>query len=213
MAFDASLFGRSRILSLKNGSDLIEQALGYVETAVAEEVDAVKVCLAERLVVDIIMNVLEKTRELNPLVNEYLYENQFHEGAFGDSAEVALAASVRELSSQTLPQSERFTSSFESVYRISAGGCAFRADPQLGNCFFEAGSGVLRDYRPINGKELGLTEWLRRVRKEAPRPTFLFPEQIAGPDLMFVFREAGGTRRVVFAVQVRNPSSRDLRSD
>jgi hypothetical protein len=47
MAFDADLFGRSRMLSLETGSALIEQALEYVETAESDGVRPSKVCLPE----------------------------------------------------------------------------------------------------------------------------------------------------------------------
>jgi hypothetical protein len=147
------------------------------------------------------------------LVHNYLYENQFHEGAFGDVAEVGLATSVKRLSSQTLPQSERFTSVFQTVYKISAkpGGCALKEDARLADCFLEEGYGLPSDWRPPKGEKLGLTDWLHRVRKSDARPTFLFPEQVAGPDLMFVFKEREGTRRVIFAIQVWTSCKRTSR--
>lgn len=200
MAFDADLFGRSRILPLKSGADLIEQALGYVERAESKGVEALQVCLAERMVVDSVMDYLKETGELETLVDDYIHENQFHEGAFGDAAEVALAASI--LKSQTLPQSENFISAFQTVYKISATGCEFKDDANLANCFLEKGLGLRSDYGLPKSGEMGLTDWLRRVRVGGYRPTFLFPEKVAGPDLMFVFKEREGTRRVVFAIQV-----------
>jgi hypothetical protein len=84
--------------------------------------------------VDSVIDYLMETGEFESLVNNYLYENQFHQGAFGDAAEVGLASSVRQLSSQALPQLERFISAFETVYKISATGCAFRKDAQLATC-------------------------------------------------------------------------------
>ena len=94
MAFDPDLFGRSRILSSESSAELIEQALGYVETSEGEGVEAVKESLVERLVVDSVMEHLVETKQLQPLVIDYLYANQFHEGALGDAAEVGLAFSV-----------------------------------------------------------------------------------------------------------------------
>jgi hypothetical protein len=202
IALDADLFGRSRILNLKEGGDLIEQALGHVDTFASEGVEGVKVCLAERLVVDSVIEYFEETGKLEPLINDYLHDNQFHEGAFGDAAEVGLAASVKNLSSESLSPQERFISVFQDVYWISENGCAFNADAGLANCVLVEGVGVARDYSPEEGGKLGLTDWLRRVCEGAPRPTFLFPEPVAGPDLMFVFKEKEGNRRVIFAVQV-----------
>ena len=108
MAFDADLFGRSRILSSESSAELIEQALGYVETSEGKGVEAVKVSLVERLVVDSVMEHLVETKQLQPLVNEYIYANKFHEGAVGDAAVVGLAFSVNGRSSQELPQRREF---------------------------------------------------------------------------------------------------------
>ena len=205
MAIDADLFGRSRILCSNSTSDLIEQALGYVESASSEGVEAIRVCLAERLVVESVMEYLEETGQLMTLVDEYLYANQFSETAIGEATEFGFAVSVKWLSSQTLPQRQDFVSAFDTVYRISAAGCAFNQKLDLGNFSLEAGDGLSRDYRSDNGENLGLTQWLRLVRENAPRPTFFFPEQVAGPDVMFVFKENGGMKRIVFAIQVFIP--------
>lgn len=202
MALDADLFGRSRILCSKSSAELIEQALGYVEEAESEGVDAVKVCLAERLVVDSVMEHLEDTGNLETLVDNYLYAHQFYEGALGDAAEFGLAASVNRLSSQTLPQREEFVSAFDNVYKISATDCAFNRKLNLANFVLEKGGGLRRDYMPADVKDWGLIRWLELVREKKPRPTFLFPEQVAGPDLMFVYKEKDGAKRIVFAIQV-----------
>lgn len=209
MAFDADPFGRSRILCSNSSSELIEQALGYVESAASEGVEAVKVCLAERLIVDSVIEHLEKTCHLEPSVNEYLNANQFYEGALGDATEFGLAASVYRLSSQTLPPREDFVSAFDTAYSISARGCTFNEKPNLANFFLEKGDGLRRDYKSADGKDLDLKGWLQRVREKAPRPTFLFPEKDAGPDLMFVYKERAGTTRIVFAIQVSTPYSRN----
>ena len=215
MAFDADLLGRSRILSSEGSAELIEQALGYVETSEGEGIEAVKVSLVERLVVDSVMEYLEETQQLQPLVIDYLYATQFHEGALGDAAEVGLADSVNRWSSQELPQRREFLSVFDSIYKISGAGCRFNVNLDLDNFFLEKGEGLRRDYfqalpegyRPIEGGDLGLKQWLYLVCNEKSRPTFLFPEHVAGPDLMFVYRERRGTRRIVFAIQVRTTSS------
>lgn len=80
MAIDADLFGRSRILSSPDSPELINQALGYVELAESEGTNALKVCLAERLVVDSVLDYLIETGLLERRVNCYLYENQFCAG-------------------------------------------------------------------------------------------------------------------------------------
>ena len=208
MAVDADLFGRSRILCSNDSSVLIEHALGYVDSFESEGAEAVKVCLVERLVVDSVMEHLEETGQLETLINDYLYANQFHEAALGDIAEFNLAASV--YSSQTLPQRGDFVSAFDSVYRISTTGCAFNEKPNLANFFLDKGVGLRRDYISADGKDLDLKQWLQLVREEAPRPTFLFPEHVAGPDLMFVYKERAGMRRIVFAIQVSTPYSRTI---
>ena len=216
MAFDADLLGRSRILSSNDSAVLIEQALGYVETSEGEGIEAVKVSLVERLVVDSVMEYLVETQQLQPLVIDYLYANQFHEGALGDAAEVGLAYSVNCWSSQELPQRREFLSVFDSIYKISGADCRFNVNLGMENFFLEKGEGLRRDhfqalpegYRPIEGEGLGLKGWLYLVCNEKSRPTFLFPEQIAGPDVMFVYREREGRRRrIIFAIQVRTASS------
>ncbi|KAL9112077.1 MAG: hypothetical protein Q9187_007836, partial [Circinaria calcarea] len=139
--------------------------------------EAVRVYLAERIIVDSVIDYLMETGEMETLVHDYLHKNQFHEGAFGDTVEVGLATSVKRLSSQTLPQSERFTSVFQTVYKISTkpGDCALKQDARLVDYFLEEGYGLLSDWRPPKG-----------------------------PDLMFVFKEREGTRRVIFAIQTGN---------
>jgi hypothetical protein len=214
MAFNTDLLGRSRILSSEGNVELIKQALGYVEVLEGESVEAVKVSLAERLVVDSVMEYLEETQQLQPLVIEYLYANQFHEGALRDAAEVGLADSVNRWGSQELPQRRELISVFDSVYGISGAGCRFNVNLDLDNFFLEKGEGLRRDYlqalpesyQLAEAEDLGLKQWLYLVCNGKPRPTFLFPEHVAGPDLMFVYRERSGTRRIVFAIQVRTTS-------
>lgn len=208
MAFDADLFGRSRILDSKSSPELIEQALGYVESATIEGVKTIKVSLAERLVVDSVIEYLRETGQLETLINKYIYAIQFYPGAFGDSSEQSLAFAIYQFSSQILPQRWDFVSLFDTVYRISTTGCKFNHKLDLANYFFSKGDGLRKDYMPDSSKNLGLTEWLQLVREEKPRPTFLFPEQVAGPDLMFVYKERDGKKRVVFAIQVSTCYSR-----
>ena len=207
MAFDADLFGWSRILSSESSAELIEQALGYVETSEGEGVEAVKVSLVERLVVDSVMEHLEETKQLQPLVIDYVYANQFHEGALGVAAEVGLAYSVNGWSSQELPQRREFLAVFDQVYKISGAGCRFNVNLDLDTFSFGKGEGLRRDYiqalperyRPVQDGDLGLKQWLYLVCNEKLRPTFLFPEQVAGPDVMFVYRESEGRRRQSFS--------------
>lgn len=127
------------------------------------------------------------------------------------------------MSSENLPAREGFLSAFQTVCRITANGCSLGQDLLRADFFLEDGRGVLGDYSSSDGKAMGLTEWLRRVREDEPRPTFLFPENAAGPDLMFVFRceigkdereiddantdrgdeqKADKVRRLIFAIQV-----------
>ena len=168
MAFDADLLRRSRILSSEGSTELIEQALGYVELSEGEGVEAVKISPVERMVVDSVIEYLEETMQLQPLVIDYLYANQFHEGALGDTAVVALAALVNRWGSQELPQRREFISIFDSIYKISEADCRFNVNLGLENFFLEKGEGLRRDYlqalpesyRPIEGGDLGLKQWL-----------------------------------------------------
>ena len=98
-----------------------------------------------------------------------------------------------------MPQRREFFSVFDSIYKISGAGCRFNVNLDLDNFFLEKGEGLRRDYfqalpesyRPIEGGDLGLKQWLHLVCNEKLRPIFLFPEQVAGPDVMFVYRERG----------------------
>lgn len=216
MAFDADLLGRSRILSSEGSAELIERALGYVELSEGEGVEAVKASIVERLVVDSVTEHLEETQQLQPLVIDYLYATRFHEGALGDAAEVGLADSVNRWGSQELPQRRELISIFDSIYKISEAGCRLDVNLGLDNFFLEKGEGLRQDYfqalpegyRPIKGEDLGLKQWLYLDFNEKSRPTFLFPEHVAGPDLMFVYREKGRRRRrIICAFQVRTKSS------
>lgn len=155
MAFDADLLGRSRITSSESSSELIEQALGYVESAESKGVQAVKVSIAERLVVESVMENSDEKNQLGLFINEYLYANQFHEAAFGDAAEVGLAVAVSNLGSYTLPQREDFLSLLDTVYKISAEGCLFIFNIDLANFFLDKGDGLAADYMPPDGSNLG----------------------------------------------------------
>jgi hypothetical protein len=77
----------------------------------------------------------------------------------------------------------------DTVYKISSNGCHFNHNLNLANFALERGEGLAGDYMPADGTELGLEQWLRLVRTNTRRPTFLFPEQKAGPDLMFAYKE------------------------
>ena len=162
---------------------------------------------------------LKETKQLEPLVIDYLYATKVHEGALGEAAQVGLADSVNRWGSQELPQRRELISIFDSIYKISGAGCRFNVNLNLDNFFLEKGEGLQRDYfqallegyRPIEGGNLGLKQWLYLVCNEKLRPTFLFAEKVAGLDLMFVYREKGGRRRrIICAFQVRIASS-DIR--
>ena len=117
---------------------------------------------------DSVMEHLVETKQLQPLAIDYLYADQFHEGALGDAAEVGLADSVNGWSSQELPQKRELISIFDPFYKISEAGCRFNVNLGLENFFLEKGEGLQRDYfqalpegyRPIEGGNLGLKQWL-----------------------------------------------------
>jgi hypothetical protein len=123
--------------------------------------------MAERLVVDSVVEHLHETRQIEPLINEYLYATQFHEDTLGDAIEVSLAATANILGSHILPQREEFLSAMDTVYRISSNGCLFNHNLNPANFALERGEGLAGDYMPADGTELGLEQWLRFVRTNA----------------------------------------------
>ena len=151
IAFNTDPLGRSQILSLEGSVELIERALGYIETSEGEGIKAVKVSLVERLVGDSVMEYLEETQQLLPSVIDYLYATQLHEGALGDAAEVGLADSVNRWSSQELPQRRELTSVFDSVYKISGAGCRFDMNLDLDNFFLECDETTFMHFQKVIG--------------------------------------------------------------
>lgn len=56
------------------------------------------------------------------------------------------------------------------------------------------------------GYELSYHKWLRRIRKHRYFPTFYFPSNVAGPDIVFCLRpQQGNGQRLLCAIQVRGP--------
>jgi hypothetical protein len=117
--------------------------------------------------VDSVVEHLHETRQIEPLINEYLYATQFHEDTLGDAIEVSLAATANILGSHILPQREEFLSAMDTVYRISSNGCLFNHNLNPANFALERGEGLAGDYMPADGTELGLEQWLRFVRTNA----------------------------------------------
>ena len=197
MAMQASLFGRSRILSTSQAQILIEEALGYVESIDGENL---KVRLVEKLVVDAIM-------ECHPsvsLMDGYLGTWQYRPSSFGFIAEDRLAEAIyiSALQERDIAIRRAFLSNFDSVYPISTKGCLGAVTLNLGDYFLECNPGPGAP-EPDGDGDVGV--WLHQVLHGVARATFLLPKEASGPDLMFVFRKDMGKQieRLVCAVQVR----------
>jgi hypothetical protein len=203
MALDADLFSRSRVLRSREAAVLIQQAIGYVQEADSLDGKATQVCLAERPVVQAVWEYLREDKKIDTLVDDYIYANQFHASTIGFDAESRLAVSVNNLATKAMPQRQEFLAAFDTVHRISTLRCAIDTKLGLENYYLEKSQGAPQSTTGYV-KETRLEKWLQLVHDEAPRATFLFPSEFAGPDLFFVLKEdvLNGVKRLICSVQV-----------
>lgn len=88
MALQAKLFSRSRILDSSEMAILIEQAIAYVNEV---KHGNIKVYLAERLVVDAVMEYIRQVNVPGMHIDQYLASWQYSASSFGFIADDCLA--------------------------------------------------------------------------------------------------------------------------
>jgi hypothetical protein len=220
MALQAELFSRSRILDTSEAAVLIEQAIAYVT-----KVDGgkIKVCIAERLVVDAVMEYIRAVKPPGTHTDEYLASWQYSASSFGFIAEDRLAEAIYTYAHKEKESTERttFLSKFDQVYRISATPSSETISLGLKGFVLDHNPGTVEvaltgdeddgdedaeeeDDGQEGVEDGGVGQWLHQVLRNDPRPTFLLPSVYAGPDVMFVLRKKSGTsvQRIICAVQV-----------
>lgn len=206
MALQADLFGRSRILKDAGAALLIEQAIGYVEYSgqppqenISADDTVPHVSLAERLVVDAVMDYLKAANLLESLADEKIAPLQYSASGFGFYAEEHLARSIH---AKTIPTRQGFLSAFDEVYNISETNAASGIQLHLEGFSLAHDPGQAAS-RFTDSKDVAV--WMRQVRQNEPRETFLLPSTFAGPDVIFLLHKKtdGGVERLVCAVQVR----------
>lgn len=118
MAMQAELFSRSRILDIAEAATPIKQAIAYMT-----EVDRGKfqVCIAERLVVDAVMEYLRDRTPPSTHTDDYLGLWQYSASSFGFIAEDRLAKAIYTNAYEDKNPTERtrFLTKFDNVYKIS----------------------------------------------------------------------------------------------
>lgn len=205
MAIQFELYGRSRILNTASAAVLIEQALAYVQGVVEGKVE---VCLAERLVIDTVMEYLRKTYPPGSITDQNLGSWQYSPSSFGFISEDRLGEAIYSFAHETQDEAKRrsFLLNFDSVYEISPTTTAGLTSLGLEDFVLEQELGPAAMGLDENG-DVG--QWLDQVVQGCPRQSFLLPSTSAGPDLMFVLcnKSMNPVRRLVCAVQVRTQQS------
>lgn len=205
MAIQFKLYGRSRFLDTAAAAILIEQALGYVQEVTEGKV---KVCLAERLVVDAVMEHLRETNPPGNITDQHLGTWQYSPSSFGFITEDRLGEAVYSAAHESQDEATRrlFLSNFDSVYKITPTSIGGSISLSLGDFVLEEKPGPAA----VGLDEKGdVGQWLEQVVLGNPRQSFLLPTKYAGPDLMFVLcnKSTNPVQRLVCAVQVRSKAS------
>jgi hypothetical protein len=208
MALDADLFGRSRVLHSPEDSDdaakLVEQAIGHLYVKTKDNEQAAKVCLAERLVVDAVIEYLKPNSLLTSEIDRYLNESQHEVSNFGFGAEEKLALEVYQQTS--LPHRSEFLKRLEPPRFLQK---RRKVPKQLNQKQFGLGDYVLEvnwsestfDRQILDNGDL--SDWLQRVYQGRPRATFLLPDKLAGPDVVFVLKKDNpAAPKLICAIQV-----------
>jgi hypothetical protein len=114
MALQAELFSRSRILDSSEATILIEQAIAYVKKVQRRKV---KVCLAERLVIDAVMDYVREAKVFGKSSDEYLASWQYSASSFGFISEDRLAEAIYAHAHQNTDWADRveFLTKFDDV--------------------------------------------------------------------------------------------------
>ena len=203
MAIQAKLYGRSRILDTEDAAILIEQALAYVRKV---EKGKAKVCLAEQLVVDSVMECFWENSPPGDITDQSLVNWQYSASSFGFITEDCLARAIYTSAHEECNRTKRssFLSNFDDVYKIAPINTHGQGSIKLNleDFFLENAPGPVAV--SSDGSE-DVKQWLEQVVRGSPRPLFLLPINSAGPDLMFVLRNNSTkpAKRLICAVQVR----------
>ena len=178
MAIQANLYGRSRILDTEDAAILIEQALGYVER-VSE--GKAKVCLAERLVVDSVMEHLIEKASPGDITDQYLDTWQYSASSFGFITEDRLGEAIYTFANETYDETKRnvFLSHFDNVYNIAPTSIQKPGSIRLnlGDFFLEQNPGSVA---VSLGGHRDAVHWLKQVVEGLPRPLFCYPARVPG---------------------------------
>jgi hypothetical protein len=177
----------------------VEQAIGYIEAIQNRQL---KVCLAERLVVDAVLEYRQLAHQDRSIIDENLGLWQYQHSSFGFITEDRLAEAVYVYAHQNQYSTKRaqFLRNFDNVYHIFP---QVRHSPpiKLGLENYVLEHDPASGAKALDGNE-NVGPWLHQLLNGTPRPTFLLPSKYAGPDVMFVLRDTSSTsvKRLICAI-------------